>query len=75
MHTDSASAKPELIFMDQIEEVSPDFVPFKNEQCIQVRFREGRVILTNSVNSMFFPLFFIGIVYFLIVGMVFFEKN
>lgn len=51
LHTESSNAKPELIFMDQIEEVSPDFVQFKNEQCIQVRFREGRVVLTNSVIS------------------------
>lgn len=55
--------------MDQIEEVSPDFVPFKNEQCIQIRFRDGirdgRVVLTNpvsfqnikSVNDVFFSHF------------------
>lgn len=40
--------------MDQIEEVSPDFVPYKNEQCIQIRFRDGirdgRVVLTNPVS-------------------------
>lgn len=39
--------------MDQIEEVSPDFVQYKNEQCIQIRFRDGirdgRVVLTNPV--------------------------
>ncbi|XP_031639117.1 G protein-coupled receptor kinase 1-like [Contarinia nasturtii] len=37
--------------MDQIEEVSPEFVQYKNEQCIQIRFRDGirdgRVVLTN----------------------------
>ena len=50
--------------MDQIEEVSPDFVQFKNEQCVQVRFRDGirdgKLILTNSVTccTVFFPLFF-----------------
>uniref|UniRef100_A0A182KE83 G protein-coupled receptor kinase n=1 Tax=Anopheles christyi TaxID=43041 RepID=A0A182KE83_9DIPT len=52
LHTDSGSTKPELVFMDQIEEVSPDFVQFKNEQCVQVRFRDGirdgKLILTNS---------------------------
>lgn len=40
--------------MDQIEEVSPDFVQYKNEQCIQIRFRDGirdgRVVLTNPVS-------------------------
>lgn len=54
LHTESSNTKPELIFMDQIEEVSPDFVPYKNEQCIQIRFRDGirdgRIILTNPVS-------------------------
>lgn len=40
--------------MDQIEEVSPEFVQYKNEQCIQIRFRDGirdgRVVLTNPVS-------------------------
>lgn len=40
--------------MDQIEEVAPDFVHFKNEQCIQIRFRdgirEGKLILTMAVS-------------------------
>ena len=53
LHTESGSTKPELIFMDQIEEISSDFIQFKNEQCIQIRFkdgiRDGRIILTNSV--------------------------
>lgn len=42
--------------MDQIEEVSPDFVQYKNEQCIQIRFRDGirdgRVVLTNPVRHL-----------------------
>ncbi|EDS42884.1 beta-adrenergic receptor kinase [Culex quinquefasciatus] len=50
LHTDSGSTKPELVFMDQIEEVVQDFVQFKNEQCIQIRFRDGirdgKLILT-----------------------------
>lgn len=54
LHTESSNTKPELIFMDQMEEVSQDFVQFKNEQCIQIRFRDGirdgRIILTNSVS-------------------------
>lgn len=40
--------------MDQIEEVSPEFVQYKNEQCIQIRFRDGirdgRCVLTNAVS-------------------------
>lgn len=40
--------------MDQIEEVVQDFVQFKNEQCIQIRFRDGirdgKLILTMVVS-------------------------
>lgn len=54
LHTESSNTKPELIFMDQIEEVSPEFVQYKNEQCIQIRFRDGirdgRCVLTNAVS-------------------------
>lgn len=54
LHTESSNTKPELIFMDQIEEVSPEFVQYKNEQCIQIRFRDGirdgRAVLTNTVS-------------------------
>lgn len=54
LHTESSNTKPELIFMDQIEEVSPEFVQYKNEQCIQIRFRDGirdgRAVLTNAVR-------------------------
>lgn len=54
LHTESSNTKPELIFMDQIEEVSPEFMQYKNEQCIQIRFRDGirdgRAILTNPVS-------------------------
>ncbi|KAJ8927248.1 hypothetical protein NQ314_020298 [Rhamnusium bicolor] len=45
LHPDSA--KPELVFMDQIEEVSPDLVQVKSENCIVVRMREGKIVLTN----------------------------
>lgn len=52
LHTESSSTKPDLVFMDQIEEVAPDYVQFKNEQCIQVRFRDGirdgKLILTMA---------------------------
>lgn len=54
LHTESSNAKPELIFMDQIEEVPAEFTQFKNEQCIQIKFRENlrtgnSIILTNPV--------------------------
>ncbi|KAG5872395.1 hypothetical protein JTB14_032422 [Gonioctena quinquepunctata] len=45
LHPDSA--KPELVFMDQIEEVSPDLVQVKNENCIVIRMRDGKIVLTN----------------------------
>lgn len=48
LHPDSA--KPEMVFMDQVEEVSPELVQVKNEQCIVVRLREGKVVLTNPVS-------------------------
>ncbi|KAL5288004.1 ADRBK2 family protein [Megaselia abdita] len=52
LHTEGSNTKPELIFMDQIEEISPDLVQCKGEQCIQIRYNEGiresRAILTNS---------------------------
>jgi beta-adrenergic-receptor kinase len=48
--------------MDQIEEIPQDFVQFKNEQCIQIRFRDGlrdnRVILTNPVRLLKINLVF-----------------
>ncbi|KAJ8945268.1 hypothetical protein NQ318_016690 [Aromia moschata] len=43
----SGLRKPELVFMDQIEEVSPDLVQVKNENCIVVRMRDGKIVLTN----------------------------
>lgn len=40
--------------MDQIEDISSDFVPYKGEQCIQIRVndgsRDGRILLTNPVS-------------------------
>lgn len=40
--------------MDQIEEVPAEFTQYKNEQCIQIKSREGvrsvNIILTNSVS-------------------------
>ncbi|XP_070854347.1 G protein-coupled receptor kinase 1 isoform X4 [Drosophila suzukii] len=52
LHSESGNNKPELIFMDQVEDVSSDFIVHKNENCIQIRIndgsRDGRIILTNS---------------------------
>lgn len=43
----------QLIFMDQIEEVSSDLQAVKGENCIVVKLKEGfketKVILTNQV--------------------------
>lgn len=50
LHAESGSAKPELVFMDQVEEVSPDLVTVKGEQCINIKTRDAKIVLTNSVN-------------------------
>lgn len=50
LHPESGSTKPELVFMDQIEDVSADLVHVKGEQCIVVRTREGKIVLTNPVS-------------------------
>ena len=43
------NSKPELVFMDQLEEISTDLVPVKNEQCIILRTRnESKLVLTNN---------------------------
>ncbi|GLH01043.1 Serine/threonine-protein kinase Warts [Gryllus bimaculatus] len=47
LHPESGSTKPELVFMDQIEDVSADLVHVKNEQCIVVRTRDSKIVLTN----------------------------
>lgn len=36
--------------MDQIEEIPLDLVPYKNEQCIQIKLRDSKLILTNQVS-------------------------
>lgn len=36
--------------MDQIEDVSADLVHVKNEQCIVVRTRDAKIVLTNPVS-------------------------
>lgn len=43
----SDSNKPELTFMDQIEEISSELIQVKNEQCIVFKTRDGKVVLTN----------------------------
>lgn len=44
----SDSNKPELIFMDQIEEINSDLIQVKNEQCIVLKIKDGsKVVLTN----------------------------
>lgn len=52
LHPDSA--KPEMVFMDQVEEVSNELAQVKNEQCIVIRMRDGKIILTNPVSHSFF---------------------
>lgn len=62
LHSESGNNKPELIFMDQIEDISSDFVTYKGEQCIQIRVndgtRDGRILLTNSVGFNIFNFIF-----------------
>lgn len=54
LYSESGNNKPELIFLDQVEDISSDFIQYKNEQCIQIRVndgsRDGRIVLTNSVS-------------------------
>lgn len=45
------SAKPEMILLDTLEEVSSDFVSVKGEQCIVLRTRnDTKIVLTNAVS-------------------------
>ncbi|PBC27456.1 G protein-coupled receptor kinase [Apis cerana cerana] len=46
LHPESTT-KPELVFLDQVEEVSADFQHVKGEQCIVVRMRDAKIVLTN----------------------------
>ena len=44
----SENNKPELTFMDQIEEINTDLIQVKSEQCIILKLRDGgKVVLTN----------------------------
>lgn len=47
LHTESGSTKPELIFMDHIDEVCSDFIQVKGEQSIILKTKEGKIVLTN----------------------------
>lgn len=45
----SENNKPELTFMEQIEEITTDLVQVKNEQCIILRTRhDGKIVLTYN---------------------------
>ncbi|KAL3116077.1 hypothetical protein niasHT_007377 [Heterodera trifolii] len=52
LYPESLSGKPELLFMDQIEEVSSELQQVKGETAIVVKLKEGlkesKVILTNQ---------------------------
>ncbi|CAG7720404.1 unnamed protein product [Allacma fusca] len=48
LHPESGSTKPELIFMDCIDEVSPDLATVKNEPSIVIKTKESKIVLTNS---------------------------
>lgn len=50
LHPESGNTKPELIFMDQLEEVSGDLITVKNEQCIVLRTAVAKIVLTNPVS-------------------------
>ena len=44
----SENNKPDLTFMDQIEDITSDLVQVKDQQCIILRTRnDGKIVLTN----------------------------
>ncbi|XP_076069167.1 G protein-coupled receptor kinase 1 isoform X1 [Oratosquilla oratoria] len=47
LHSESSSGKPDLIFMDQIDEVSSDFIQIKGENCIVLKTKDTKIVLTN----------------------------
>jgi beta-adrenergic-receptor kinase len=51
LHSESGSSKPELVFMEQVEEVSSDLVTVKGEQSINIKTTDTKVVLTNSVSK------------------------
>uniref|UniRef100_A0AC35TPN5 G protein-coupled receptor kinase n=1 Tax=Rhabditophanes sp. KR3021 TaxID=114890 RepID=A0AC35TPN5_9BILA len=52
LHPESLNGKPELVFMDQIEELVTSLQTIKGESCIVIKLKEGfketKVILTNQ---------------------------
>ncbi|XP_015783383.1 G protein-coupled receptor kinase 1 [Tetranychus urticae] len=53
LHSESVNTKPELIFMDQIEDISPEYVQIKSENSIILKLKgepgkDAKVVLTNS---------------------------
>uniref|UniRef100_A0A0N4ZNT5 G protein-coupled receptor kinase n=1 Tax=Parastrongyloides trichosuri TaxID=131310 RepID=A0A0N4ZNT5_PARTI len=52
LHPESLTGKPDLVFMDQIEELVPELQTVKGENCIIIKLKEGfketKVILTNQ---------------------------
>lgn len=36
--------------MDCVEEIAPELLTVKNEQCIIVKTRENKLVITNSVS-------------------------
>ncbi|KAF8787491.1 G protein-coupled receptor kinase 1-like [Argiope bruennichi] len=52
LHAESSSVRPELIFIDQIEEVVADYVMVNGKQCIVLKMnaekcRDAEIVLTN----------------------------
>lgn len=55
MYSESLSGKPELLFMDQIDEVIAELQQIKGENAIIIRlkdgFKESKMIITNQVST------------------------
>lgn len=46
IHTENN--KPQLVFMEDIEDINTELVTVRNEQCVILRTKEGKIVLTNS---------------------------
>jgi len=52
LYPDSGSTKPELVFMDSIDEVVPELVTIKNEQTVIVKMKDcSKLVITNTVRD------------------------
>ncbi|XP_033229773.1 G protein-coupled receptor kinase 1 [Belonocnema kinseyi] len=51
LHPESAGTRPELVFLDQVEEVGSDLQHVKGEQCIVIRTRDAKIVLTNPEDE------------------------